>query len=84
MLKLTTDYMEETKPQIFKVQLSIASSDGQETILIYNEDKSVMHEQAATKEVVALMQDNLKMYLWGKVHPAGKLELFGAAPEQPW
>lgn len=76
--------MEETK-QIFKVQLSLATSDGQETVLIYNEDRSIMHQEKASKELAATMQNDPKMFFWGIIHPqTGKLELLGAAPEQPW
>ena len=73
---------------IVKVQLPLASSDGNAGVLVYNEDRSVMEELSIRSEIEA---DQLLEELKGEpkgffyARMQGKtLMLVGVAPWQNW
>jgi hypothetical protein len=70
--------------QIFKIQLSQFSSDGMRRVLIYNEDRSIYHEQQATDEIVVTVDGRAKSFMWGYINHARKLILSKPAPWQKW
>lgn len=62
-----TDMIQElTGRFIVKVQASLNHGDNPQTLLIYNQDRSLLIEQEATPELLAALpvEKNLKAYFW--------------------
>ena len=50
---------------IFKVQISLGSSDGVVSVLVYNKDQSLSYWGPAPKEIFELMGDEKKGFFMG-------------------
>lgn len=62
---------------IVKVQLSLASSDGKQQMLIYNKDRSINYQAEATPEVIKVMKKEDKQFFHARLDadkdaPGGK------------
>lgn len=68
---------------IVKVQRSIVSSTGADTVLIYNQSRSHMETRQLTRGLVRKMKNSSKCYFHARVHE-GHLVLGKTAPEQNW
>lgn len=68
---------------IVKIQRSLFSSAGDGTMLIYNQDRSVMMQRPLTAQVSALLGNAPKGYFQVKVK-GGSLKILGRAPDQNW
>ena len=68
---------------ILKVQLSLASSDGQRRVLAYNSDKSVLVEFVATKQLVKQLSGKPKSFWEGSINGT-MLELQHPVAHQNW
>ena len=74
---------------IVKVQVSQFDSEGRKMMLVYNQDKSVIYEEEATENVLAVMQNEQKRFFNAKVvtkkKPASKtIQIESVAPWQKW
>ena len=72
---------------IVKVQQSLSSSDGVKAVLIYNKDKSVMHESRdpeANKPLLDVLGDEPKAYFEADLSPEGKLGIIARIEDQNW
>lgn len=72
---------------IVKVQQSLASSDGVKAVLIYNEDKSMLHESNTPEEIqplLAVLGDEPKAYFEADLSPEGKLGIIARVEDQNW
>lgn len=75
-----------TEPQKFivKVQRSLASSDGADTILIYDFDENVSAEFEATDDILKMLDGRVKAFFYAHLDKDGGLVLDGIAPWQGW
>ncbi|UOF77029.1 hypothetical protein [Caudoviricetes sp.] len=65
-----------------KIQRSLASSDGQERVLVYNEDRTILQEFDMTDELRELfLPHDLKLYFEATLRD-GVLSLGDNLPEQ--
>lgn len=69
---------------IVKVQLSLATNRPKQRVLIYNEDRSIMYEDDAAKEVVELMDGLPKAYFRAHLDKNKKIVLDEQAEDQDW
>lgn len=74
---------------IVKVQLSQFDSEGRSMMLVYNQDKSVRYEEEATREIIAVMQNEQKRFFHAKIvtkkkPPSRTIQIEGVAPWQTW
>lgn len=69
---------------IVKVQRSLMSSDGSDTILIYDEDENVSAEFEATDEILKMLDGQPKAFFYAHLDKDGGLVLDGKAPWQGW
>lgn len=72
---------EELELEVYKVQVSIF---GEQSILIYNEDKTQLYQVYASKEVKAIRKfigkKTLKCYVSGVLSPEGQIQLMKVIP----
>ena len=68
---------------IVKVQISVAGNRGKR-VLIYNKHQSVRWQDAASKEVLALMDGEPKKFFEASINSAGKIILDAEADWQDW
>jgi hypothetical protein len=68
---------------IVKVQLSMFTTEHVQQALVYNEDRSVLFEGPAAKDVLSLMGEKLKAYFHADLKN-GVLQINEEAPEQEW
>lgn len=70
---------------IVKIQRAVATTHPGGSILVYNEDRSVMWEQEETPDMVALIHGQLKRYFWATIIGT-ELAIMNdkPAPEQDW
>lgn len=73
----------EPEQFIVKMQLPLFSTEGQ-PILIYNEDRTIMHQQEATPELVALFHGEPKIYMVACITEDSQLGLIDYADDQEW
>lgn len=76
------------KEIIVKVQAPLFSSDWNDDVMVYNEDRSIMgilplRSRKERKELRKKMKGEPKAYFYAEVRGKG-LILTGIAPEQPW
>lgn len=75
------------KKDIVKVQVSLASSDGVRSVLIYNKDSSCMAEFPISEDGVEQlgMKEEPKKFFWAKIpEKRGFIKLLEEAPYQSW
>jgi hypothetical protein len=76
------------EPFIVKVQVSLFSSDGIPSVLVYNKDRSIYSQFDATDDIVKAMKktvgDTKKAFFWAKTDRNKKLNIYEAAPWQEW
>lgn len=58
-------------------------------MLVYNEDRSIRYEEEATKDILAVMQNEPKRFFNAKVvtkkkPPSRTIQIEGVAPWQDW
>lgn len=73
-----------TEKFIVKVQASLTSNNDVQSILIYNEDESVMAEFDATDDVLKLLDGRPKAFFFAHIADDGGLILGTPAPWQQW
>jgi hypothetical protein len=66
---------------IVKVQTALAPLGGS-AMLLYDRNRSVLIEQDATPEVLALLAGRVKAYFFATLTPCGRLDLGVEAPRQ--
>lgn len=71
----------ERPRQMFKVQVSITSSEPVQQCLIYNRDKSIMGQFDVTPEIRDLMAGRLKIYVMGHIDEKGQVVMSSEVPE---
>lgn len=77
--------MAKRHKEIVKVQISLASSDGVQTVLVYTKDMADWYEGVAGAGVKKLMGRELKKYFYAWVpYESGQIEFLDEAPEQDW
>lgn len=70
---------------IFKVQLSLASSDGIERILIYNEGRTITGHVVADEHLKRLLGGEKKKFIRGKYDPkSGRISLDDPVGDRDW
>ncbi len=72
---------------IVKIQQSLNSSDGVKSVLIYNEDKSIMHESRNPEEIAPLLKvlgDRPKGYFDADLNAEGRLGIIKEVEQQSW
>ncbi len=52
---------------IFKLQVSLSSSDGKNHMLVYNKDKTIRYQSIATQDVLKTMNNRPKVYFEGDI-----------------
>jgi len=72
-----------TEAFIVKVQLSQVSSDDIKHILIYNENRDIYYQTAATPEFIKLMKGQPKQFFWAQV-VNGQINIHQKADWQNW
>lgn len=70
--------------EVFKIQQSIASSDKQRKILIYNKNREYYGECAASEEIIRMMRGKMKIYVQGDIDDAGKLQIERLVKPERW
>jgi len=69
---------------VFKVQISLASSDNKRHLLIYNKGKSILYQQELTKELEKSLGTEIKAFWFGYVSAEKRIVLTSKAPMQDW
>jgi hypothetical protein len=73
------------KPEIWKVQRAITSSEEQPPILIYNKDRSKQGEIPATSGILKLFNDDeYKIFIQGTIGNDGQIEFEKHVDEEDW
>ncbi len=71
--------------EIWKVQRSLFSTEANQQVLIYNEDKSKEGQMDMTPEVEKLFPpDEHKIFVYGTMNAAGEVDIGDFAPWQDW
>lgn len=77
--------LSDTDMELFKVQVSVATTASKPQILIYNEDQSLLWQGEADSEAYKLMGKRKKAYLYGFQNQQGKIMLNkGFQPDPGW
>ena len=77
--------MEDFK--IFKVQLSLATTESRRQCMIYNEDRSLQWQGDAGKLLVGDMKGRNKAFFYGFINKKRQIEICtkgGPLPDQGW
>lgn len=74
----------ENKKFIVKVQLSIASNKDVQSVLVYNEDESILAEYEATDDLLKFCDGREKFFVWATLDAEGGIVLGDIAPWQQW
>lgn len=70
---------------IVKIQRAIITTEEHTPVLAYNQDRSVLMQQEATKAVLGLFKrEEYKIFVNAELHPDGQLVLCNRAPTQNW
>lgn len=71
---------------IFKVQVSLATSDGSVRILVYDREQAVTYEDEVSGEhpVLWLMAGRLRAFFRGHVRRDGQISLDDEVPDEEW
>lgn len=69
---------------IAKLQRSIATSEEKTQVLIYNQSRSIQHEQDCTDELEKLFGNKDKIFAKCHLLPDGKLEIGDLVRAQNW
>ena len=64
----------DSETHVVKVQRSLASSDDEESMLIYTEDRKFEYQGPLTSTVASLMEDKVKIYAEAELIPDPKEE----------
>ena len=68
---------------IFKVQVSLFSSDDRKTVMIYNKDRSIEGQFPLGKELKQYAKDRAKFFVYGEMIGT-ETNILGEAPWQEW
>ena len=68
---------------IFKVQISLTSSDKKMHMLVYDKIKNYMYQAPVTPDVKQVMGNRIKAYFYGTIVNS-KIQLGEEAPAQDW
>jgi len=69
---------------IVKVQLSITTGYDSQQVLIYSKDRSVYHQCAASKEVIAAMEGGLRKFFEAHIDDNKMIVLDDEVPKKDW
>lgn len=70
---------------IVKVQISLNTHGGEhKSVLIYNKDRSFIHEGIASNHILKLMGGEMKLFFYAKSDNKEKIKLLNRAPWQEW
>lgn len=70
--------------QVIKMQLSLETNLDAQQVLVYNEDRSIMYQQAVIPEILEIMKGRPKAYFYARMAPDKMLDILEEAPEQEW
>ena len=69
---------------IVKVQISLASSNPVQQVLVYNKNKSIWYEGDASKKLIKQMGGRFKMFFKAKMEKDNSITLIKPAKQQDW
>lgn len=68
---------------IFKVQISIQTTEAKRQILIYNRDKNIIHQMDTNGRLESILGEELKIYMHGYVRN-GIIHLVKRVRDRNW
>lgn len=71
----------EERFDVFKVQQSLSTNEKDRQVLIYNEDRTMLYQDAITEDLLELLAGEPKGYFYGIVNLANRIVLGGRAPQ---
>ena len=71
------------KKIIFKVQISLFTSEAKPQVMIYNEDRSIEGQFLLVKEIKQLARGRAKFFVYGEMIET-EVNILGEAPWQEW
>ena len=71
-------------PEIVKIQLSMPRLGQSQTMLIYNQGKTFVHQGPATSDIQAVMAGESKAYFKARIRKSGNLKIMKRVRPRYW